>query len=257
MKGEERSDTTSPFSLPTFVSALRSVITYIVVSLYVLIAGPIGLLIGVPLKSKGILYFLGHAGVGLALSLAGIRYRVLGREQIPSRAVVFCSNHESNVDPPVLFQALHRRLHILFKAELKRLPILGKVMVAGGFVPVEREKKEASMASIDLAADSIRAGNSFLIFPEGTRSRTSELLPFKKGGFIMAIKAQAPIVPVAVSGGRESMQKGSWLVRPVMVDVRIGKPIETSGYTLDDRDQLIEIVRARIEELRQWSGSPH
>jgi 1-acyl-sn-glycerol-3-phosphate acyltransferase len=257
LKGEERSDTTSPFSLPTFVSALRSVITYIVVSLYVLVAGPIGLLIGVPLKSKGILYFLGHAGVGLALSLAGIRYRVHGREQIPSRAVVFCSNHESNVDPPVLFQALHRRLHILFKAELKKLPILGKVMVAGGFVPVEREKKEASMASIDMAADSIRAGNSFLIFPEGTRSRTSELLPFKKGGFIMAIKAQAPIVPVAVSGGRESMHKGSWLVRPVMVDVRIGKPIETTGYTLDDRDQLIEIVRARIEELRQWSGSPY
>ena len=137
------------------------------------------------------------------------------------------------------------------------MPILGKVMVAGGFVPVEREKKEASMASIDMAADSIRAGNSFLIFPEGTRSPTSALLPFKKGGFIMAIKAQAPIVPVAVSGGRESMRKGSWLVRPVLVDVRIGKPIETSGYTLDDRDQLIEIVRARIEELRQWSGSPH
>jgi 1-acyl-sn-glycerol-3-phosphate acyltransferase len=243
--------------MTTIIAALRSVLTYIIVSLYVLIAGPIGLLIGVPLKSKGILYFLGHGGVGLALSLAGIRYRVHGREQLPRRAVVFCSNHESNVDPPVLFQALHSRLHILFKAELKKLPILGKVMVAGGFVPVEREKKEASMASIDMAADSIRAGNSFLIFPEGTRSRTSELLPFKKGGFIMAIKAQAPIVPVAVSGGRESMQKGSWLVRPVMVDVRIGKPIETAGYTLDDRDQLIEIVRARIEELRQWSGSPH
>lgn len=251
MKGEERSDTTSPFSRLTFFFALRSVLTYIVVSLYVLIAGPIGLLIGVPLKSKGILYFLGHGGVGLALSLAGIRYRVRGREHVPgSRAVVFCSNHESNVDPPVLFQALHRRLHILFKAELKKLPILGKVMVAGGFVPVERERREASMASIEMAADSIRAGNSFLIFPEGTRSRTSELLPFKKGGFIMAISAQAPIVPVAVSGGRAAMQKGSWFVRPVMVDVRIGQPVETAGYTLDDRDRLIEIVRAKIEALR-------
>jgi 1-acyl-sn-glycerol-3-phosphate acyltransferase len=234
------------------IAALRSVLTYMVVSLYVLIAGPIGLLIGVPFKIKGILYFLGHAGVGLALSLSGIRYRVRGREHVPKgRAVVFCSNHESNVDPPVLFQALHSRLHVLFKAELKKLPILGKVMVAGGFVPVERERREASMASIEQAAASIRDGNSFLIFPEGTRSRTSELLPFKKGGFIMAIKAQAPIVPVAVSGGREAMRKGSWFVRPVMVDVRIGDPVETSGFSLDDRDALIDIVRARIEELRK------
>jgi 1-acyl-sn-glycerol-3-phosphate acyltransferase len=257
LKGEERSDRTSHFSLFTFYLALRSVLTYLVTSLYVLIAGPPGLLIGVPFKLKGLLYFLGHIGVGLALSLAGIRYRLHGREHLPrGRAVVFCSNHESNVDPPVLFQALHRRLHVLFKAELKKLPILGKVMVAGGFVPVQREKREASLASIEEAAQSIRDGNSFLIFPEGTRSHTAELLPFKKGGFIMAIKAQAPIVPVAVSGGREAMRKGSWVVRPVMVDVRIGEPVETAGMSLDDRDDLIEVVRARIEQLRSRTHDP-
>jgi 1-acyl-sn-glycerol-3-phosphate acyltransferase len=234
------------------IAAVRSVLTYVVVSIYVLIAGPIALAIGVGLKSKAALYGPGHVGVGLALGLAGIRYRVHHPDRIPkNRAVVFCSNHESNVDPPVLFQALHKRLHVLFKAELTKLPVLGKVMVAGGFVPVERDKREASMASIERAAESIRSGNSFLIFPEGTRSRTSEMLPFKKGGFIMAIKAQAPIVPVAVSGGRSAMQKGSWFVRPVMVDVKIGEPVETAGMRVDDRDDLIEIVRTRIQELRQ------
>ncbi|HEX6162236.1 MAG TPA: lysophospholipid acyltransferase family protein [Vicinamibacterales bacterium] len=243
--------------MTNLIAAVRSVLTYIVVSLYVLIAGPIALAIGVGLKNKTALYVPGHIGVWLALGLSGIRYRVRGREHIPKRAVVFCSNHESNVDPPVLFRALHKRLHVLFKAELKKIPVLGPVMVAGGFVPVERERKEASMASIDRAAESIRAGNSFLIFPEGTRSRTAEMLPFKKGGFIMAIKAQAPIVPVAVSGGRAAMQKGSWFVRPVMVDVRIGEPVETAGMSVDDRDALIEVVRGRIEELRTSSaGSP-
>jgi 1-acyl-sn-glycerol-3-phosphate acyltransferase len=238
--------------MTNIIAAVRSVLTYVIVSLYLVIAGPIALAIGVGFKNKTALYVPGHIGVGLALGLAGIRYRVRGREHIPrNTAVVFCSNHESNVDPPVLFQALHKRLHVLFKAELTRLPVLGAVMVAGGFVPVERDRREASMASIDRAAESIRSGNSFLIFPEGTRSRTSELLPFKKGGFIMAIKAKAPIVPVAVSGGRSAMQKGSWLVRPVMVDVRIGEPVETAGYSLDDRDQLIEVVRERIEELRR------
>ena len=144
---------TSGFSLLTsyfsvLLSAVRSVFTYLIVSLYVLIAGPIALGLGIPFRSKVILYELGHLGVGLALGLAGIRHRVSGKAHIPSgRAVVFCSNHESNVDPPVLFQVLHRRLHVLFKAELRQLPILGRVMEAGGFVAVERDRREASMAS--------------------------------------------------------------------------------------------------------------
>ena len=118
-----------------------------------------------------------------------------------------------------------------------------------GFVPLERGNPEQSLPAIDGAATALREGNSFLIFPEGTRSRTDELLPFKKGGFVMAIQAGAPVVPVAIDGGRAAMRKGSRLVWPAKVTVDVGEPIETSGMTVDDRDTLIAEVRARIETM--------
>ena len=119
----------------------------------------------------------------------------------------------------------------------------------GGFVPIDRRNREAAMRSLEAGALSIRSGNSFLIFPEGTRSTTAGLLPFKKGGFLMALKAQAPIVPVAIQGGRDAMQRGSRIIRPVTVSIRVGAPIETAGLQLADRDALIARVRARIEAL--------
>lgn len=230
-------------------AACRSLVAYVGITSYVLIVAPIGLLLAVAFGSKSLLYRLGHWGVRLALGLSGISYRVTGGEHVPDRAVVFCANHQSNIDPPVLFEALHDRLHILYKAELSKLPLLGRAMQVGGFIPIERRNREQAMAAISRGAASIRAGNSFLIFPEGTRSRTSELLPFKKGGFIMALEAQAPIVPVAITGGRAAMRKGSPIVRPVHVTVRIGAPVDTAGLGLDDRDRIIAEVRRRIEGL--------
>jgi 1-acyl-sn-glycerol-3-phosphate acyltransferase len=232
------------------IPALRSAVTYFAVSLYVLIVAPPGMVLAILFGWKGILYILGHVGVRLGLALSGIRFRVAGAEHVPRhRAAVFCSNHQSNVDPPVLFHALHPRMHILYKAEIDAIPVLARAFRLGGFIPVDRRNREAAVRSIEQGAASIRGGNSFLIFPEGTRSRTAELLPFKKGGFIMAIRAQAPVVPVAVQGGRSAMRKGSSIIRPVTVSIRVGEPIETAGMSLADRNVLITKTRQRIEFL--------
>jgi 1-acyl-sn-glycerol-3-phosphate acyltransferase len=146
---------------------------------------------------------------------------------------------------------LFPRVRVLYKAELRKLPILVWVFDAAGFIPLERSNRAQSFPAIDRAVEALQAGYSFFIFPEGTRSRTDELLPFKKGGFVMAIRAQAPIVPVVISGGRAAMRKGSPLIYPATVTVRFCPPVPTAGATIDDRDTVIASVRSIIE------GHPH
>ena len=237
----------------TAVAPLRSILTYIVIALYVIAPGIPLVLIALVTRNPRPLFAVGMIGVRLAMAVAGIRYRVTGTEHIQrGRAAVYVVNHSSNVEPPIVFAVLRElmpRLRVLYKAELRKLPILVRAFDVAGFVPLERGNREQSLPAIDMATTALQGGNSFLIFPEGTRSRTGELLPFKKGGFIMALRAQAPVVPIAIIGAREAMRKGSPWIYPVRVSVRVGPPVESAGLAIEHRDQLVQQVRDRVAAL--------
>ncbi len=239
--------------MSTLIAAIRSLLTYLAVSLYILVVGPPCLLIALATGRPNLLYQAGLGGVRLGLWLSGIRIDIRHPEHVLSdRAAVYAVNHTSNVEPPIIFAALSGlfpRMRILYKAELRKLPILVRAFDLAGFIPLERGNRDQSLPAIERAAGALRGGHSFLIFPEGTRSRTGELLPFKKGGFIMALKAQAPIVPVAIKGARDAMKKGSLIIRPVRVAVSFGTPIDTAGLTMDDRDALIARARSAVAAL--------
>ena len=233
------------------MAAVRTIAACSVVALYVLLAGPPILLWTLLSRRPGLLYAAGGLGVRVGFALAGIRLEVRGDEHLQPRGAVYACNHSSNVEAPAVFLALRPlfpRLRVLYKAELRRLPVLVWVFDVAGFVPVERARREQSWPAIAGAARALAAGHSFFIFPEGTRSRTGEILPFKKGGFVMALAAHAPVVPVAVSGGLEAMRKGSPLIWPTTVRVELLPPVSTKGLSFDDRNVLVSRVRRAIAE---------
>jgi 1-acyl-sn-glycerol-3-phosphate acyltransferase len=191
------------------------------------------------------MYWTSMKFVRVALRMAGIRFRVEGVENIPAQACVFACNHASNADPPVLVLAIPRRLTILVKRELFRIPILSVGMRQAGFVKVDRRAKEGSV-DLDEVAEHLREGLSLLVFAEGTRSPDGRLRPFKKGAALMAIHAKAPIVPMAIIGTPKIMPKGDWRVHPGEVTVRFCPAIDASSYTIDERGELIERVEAAV-----------
>jgi 1-acyl-sn-glycerol-3-phosphate acyltransferase len=239
--------------VPTLIAAIRSIATYVSVSLYVLLVGTPCVLLALALGNPAILYRVGDLGVRLGLFLSGITFTVEGREHInPSRAAVYAVNHASNVEPPILFTALrsvHPRLRILYKAELRKLPILNLGFDLVGFIPIDRGNREQTTRAVNAAVARLNAGGSFFVFPEGTRSRTGELLPFRKGAFVMAIRAGVPVVPIAISGARDAMRKGSSIIRPATVRLRLGPPIETRDLGDEGRDGLVHSVRAEVQRL--------
>ena len=238
--------------MPPIVHQLRSLAALVLLALYIAIVGPPALAVAFLTGRSGHVFALGRFGATAVRVLLGLRLEVWGLERVVgARPALYCINHRSNVDV-VAFEALFPRcprLRGLYKAEVGKVPVLGRAMQLVGFVPVDRANRASAIASVDAAAARLAAGDSFIIAPEGTRARGAEMLPFKKGGFVMAIKAQAPVVPVALHGTAEAMPRGRFWVKPGVVRVEVGEPVSTAGLTLEDRDRLTETVRGRLQAM--------
>jgi 1-acyl-sn-glycerol-3-phosphate acyltransferase len=178
--------------------------------------------------------------------LVGIRVRIEGLENIPAGVCIFASNHLSNVDPVALVPAIPRRIALLVKKELFRIPVLALAMRMAHFVPVDRADREAAVASVDRAVIYLKEGLSFAVFPEGTRSRDGHLRPFKKGTFVMAIQAGVPIVPVCLIGAQNLMRKGSFALNAGEVIVRFCPAVDASQYTFEQRGELLSRVEGIV-----------
>jgi 1-acyl-sn-glycerol-3-phosphate acyltransferase len=168
----------------------------------------------------------------------------------PKASYVFLANHESVLDILVLLAVLPNQVRFLAKRSLFRIPVLGWSMAAAGFVPIDRQNRARAVTSFEKAVRRLRCGRSLILFPEETRSRSGELLPFKRGGFLLALRAGLPIVPVGIWGTRGILPKGALVLRPGRAAVAIGAPMDLAGLGVRDREDLTRRVRDRIEGLR-------
>ena len=167
----------------------------------------------------------------------------------PRRPYVVVSNHESFADI-LLISHLPWEMKWLSKAELFRVPVIGWMMQLAGDVPVKRGFGPSAVEAMRICRERLQDRVSVMIFPEGTRSRTAELLPFKDGAFRLAIESGVPILPLAVSGTRTALPKTGFIMRPARAEVRILPPVETSGLTVEDVAALRDRVRALIDDAR-------
>ncbi len=187
--------------------------------------------------------------------LCGLRTLLLGWEDLPEpiraerEPVIFMSNHESNLDPPVLISGIPIPAVFLAKKEVKWMVPVGWAAMMAGTIFVDRSNRERAIESLHRAAREIRGGKNVVIFPEGTRTRTGDLLPFKKGGFIMAEEAGVRIVPVATVGGHRMLPPGTLRVRPGRYVIAFGAPVDPRDFPT--RDALMNEVRTRVAALRE------
>jgi 1-acyl-sn-glycerol-3-phosphate acyltransferase len=231
------------------LSSITILVTYVVLALP---AAAIGIPWAMLTGNISLLYRWSMWILRTGVKLARIRVEVAGREHVPGRTCIFMSNHVSNLDPPILFPELPFRTAFFLKRSLMKIPILGFGMQLANFVPVDRDGRlESARESVQAANKALAAGVNISTFPEGTRSRSGRLLPFKKGPFYLAMESGAPVVPISIWGSEHMMTKGSLRIKPGTAHLMFHPALDPQQFAT--REELMVSVRAAITSgLPQW-----
>lgn len=212
-------------------------------------------LLGIPSRRGGVYDGWQRGWARAILTASGVTVRTKGLEHVPpDRSLVFISNHQSFFDILAIVTALPPGVRFVAKKELTKVPVFGRAMRSAGHVIIDRHNQPRAFEAYERAAQGIRRGLHAVVFAEGTRSRTGQLQPFKKGPFVLAIAARAPVVPIYCANTFEILPKGTFRVSPRPVTIYIGRPIETDGLTYDDRDRLRDEAHRVIEGFAVDAG---
>ena len=225
---------------------LRGAFICVFVTLYTLVLGPPLLIYTFVTRHVAPLYWAGVGGIMFFVRCVGVRVHVKGLARIPPGTCIFAANHTSSADAPAIVWSIPRRIAILPKRSLFEYPIVGQAFHLAHFIPVDRFDRDSAIVSIEKATEAIRAGQSFLIYPEGTRSSDGRLQELKKGTAVMAIKAGVPIVPIACSGAHRVMEKRKLNIKPGDILVEFLAPIDATQYTFEERDALTRRLHDEI-----------
>jgi 1-acyl-sn-glycerol-3-phosphate acyltransferase len=238
-------------------SYLRSVLWMCpLIGLSVIVMGSISLITSLFDTTGRLQHRVAAQWARMVLAICMVKVDVQGAENLDAKqSYVFCSNHFSLIDTPVMFGSMPREFRILARHNLWRIPFLGWHLNRAGHIPVHRENPRAAARNIGQAAEKLRAGYSILLFPEGGRTREPVMRRFKPGAAHIAIRAQVPIVPMALIGTRKILPPSSAHLHPGRAVLRIGPPIPTEGLESGDALGLVARVQEEVRRLGAESGS--
>jgi 1-acyl-sn-glycerol-3-phosphate acyltransferase len=229
---------------------LRTVWVTAVTLAVTLVVSPIVAFVSLFHSSAGTIDALTRFWSRAILWSGGVRIEIRNPERVrPEKRYVVIANHQSYFDIPCLLASVPQPLRFMAKKSLFSIPLFGWAIGAAGFIPIDRKNRSTAVKSFDLAAERIRKGNSIVVFPEEGRSRTRAMRPFKRGAFLLALRSDLTLLPIAIYGTFHVLPARRWSVKPAKVTLVVGEEIDTAQYSIREKDALIDSTRETIYSM--------